>query len=196
MRDERNEDNRKKARGMTHDWEDRLPEDEFRSIAYDGPGTNFSRWMFRLFAWDGLLPAAVWSLPLLLRWCLPGNRGIIELVAVVLPVVGFFVRFYVGTRYIFSNGCGKLLRGCQVVSLVFGILVLVLIDCVMMLTHVMPPGEAFATKQDVLIWTGLYTFYLSMMALALYPGAEPTTAHPGISPANSSLIRGRGPTTR
>ena len=67
---------------MTYDGEDRFPEDEFRSITHDAAGTRFSRWMFRLFAWDGLLPAVVWSLPLLLRWCLPGNRGIIELAAV------------------------------------------------------------------------------------------------------------------
>ena len=34
-----------------------------------------ARWLLRLAAWDGMLPAVVWSLPLVAMQLLPGRRG-------------------------------------------------------------------------------------------------------------------------
>ena len=51
-------------------------------------------------------------------------------------------------------------------------MVLALIDAVLMLSHVMPKGELFRADGDRLIWAILVAFYLTMMAIAMYPGRE------------------------
>jgi len=131
---------------------------------------SIGSWLFRLMAWDGLLPAAVWAVPWVIEWLIPHRRGAIEVTAVVLPIVAFFIRYQVGRRYIASNRCGALMRGLQVGVFCVGILLLVLIDAVIVLSHVMPKGAAFATAADCIVWAVLYSIYLTSMAIAMYPG--------------------------
>ena len=127
-------------------------------------------WLIRLITWDGLFPLAIWSAPFLVAWVLPNKRGAIETIAVLLPIVAFFVRYGVGRRYIASNHCHAIVRGIQVGALCLGLMVLALIDCVLMLTHVMPRGAAATTTGDLICWAVLFSVYLAMMAFALYPG--------------------------
>jgi len=51
-----------------------------------------------------------------------------------------------------------------------GIFMLVFIDAIMVLSHVMPKEAAFATAADLIVWAALYAIYLTLMALAMYPG--------------------------
>jgi len=103
---------------------------------------------------------------------LPHSRAAIELTAVVLSVVAFLVRYRVGKRYISSNDCGAIIRLFQLAVFCIGILVLVVIDAVMVLTHVMPRGAAFATTGDLIVWAALYGTYVTAMAFAMYPGSR------------------------
>ena len=128
-------------------------------------------WLMRLLKWDGIMPTIIWSVPFLIRAVLPKFREPIELVAVVLPIVAFFIRYSVGMRYIRSNHCGKTTRNFQIIILRAGLMILALLDAVLVLTHVMPQGVIVAS--DIMILVILYVIYLLAMVFALYPGAEP-----------------------
>jgi hypothetical protein len=108
-------------------------------------------WVIRIVKWDGVLPGIVWTAPLLVQFLLPNRRGPVEIVAVVLPILAFFVRFKVGSQHIAANNCQTGMRRLQIASLCIGILILALIDAVMILTHIMPKGAAFATMGDVVV---------------------------------------------
>ncbi|MDC0937204.1 hypothetical protein OAS39_13045 [Pirellulales bacterium] len=131
-----------------------------------------TKWLSRVLTWDGLLPAAIWTAPLLVSQLLPNSRASIEIAAVALPIVAFFVRYRVGVHAISLNSCTPHTRRIQMVAFVFGLAVLVLIDAVMILTYVMPDGAAFRTLADLVIWGMLFATYLGTMVLAMYPGAE------------------------
>jgi hypothetical protein len=62
------------------------------------------------------------------------------------------------------------LRRVQFAFLCLGLLVLALIDCVLMLSHIMPNGAAWATRSDRIVWAILASFYLTSMTIAMYPG--------------------------
>jgi len=131
---------------------------------------SIGSWLLRLFTWDGVLPASVWSAPFLVEWLVPNNRGAIEATGMILPAAAFLIRLQVGRRYIASNGFGPVMRGFQVGVFCLGLFVLVVIDAVMVLSHVMPKGEAFRTTADCIVWAALYATYLTSMAVAMYPG--------------------------
>jgi hypothetical protein len=131
-------------------------------------GSTLGSWMLRIVAWDGMLPAAIWFAPLLIQAVAPNRRGAVELAAVFLPIFAFFIRFRAGNRYISTNNCGPALRGLQFCVFFLAIFVLVLVDAVIMLTHVMP--RAAITVDDLKVFAALYGAYLATMAFAMYPG--------------------------
>ena len=81
-----------------------------------------------------------WLAPVLVQGLIPNLRGPVEIVAVVLPIVAFFIRFHVGRRVISTNHCRTEIRRFQYVTLCLGALVLVLVDAVLILTNIMPKG--------------------------------------------------------
>lgn len=131
-----------------------------------------ARWLLRLAAWDGMLPAVVWSLPLVALQLLPGRRGPVEILGVVLPITAFLIRFFVGVRVIRSNRCGRILRGFQGVSLWAGLFLLLIIDTLQILRLVMPPG-AFKDRESLIGLLVFYSVYILCMAFAMYPGRSP-----------------------
>jgi hypothetical protein len=128
-------------------------------------------WILRLAKWDGILPAIVWSAPVVVRILMPNQRGLVEITAVVLPIVAFFVRFNFGRRCISNNNCQIVTRRFQMSALCIGILILVLIDAVMILAHIMPRGAAFATMADIVVWVVISSIYIVAMSIAMYPGS-------------------------
>ena len=64
-------------------------------------------WLLTVFTWDGLLPPCILLVPYLIEILFPNNRGAIEVMAVLLPITGYFVRLVVGKRQIASNLCGR-----------------------------------------------------------------------------------------
>ena len=138
-----------------------------------------TRWLVRLFGYDGLLPAFVLLLPAALALLFQG--WVIEFTAVALPIVAFLYRFAVGLRLIDQNGCNQIIRMLQKTALFLGLLVLLLVDAFMILAWSIPAG---ALKfEDYQITLLMYIIYLLLMALASFPGftgareqAEPSHA--------------------
>jgi hypothetical protein len=132
--------------------------------------SDIREWVIRIVKWDGILPAVVWTSPILVQLLFPNVRWAIEIVAVILPIIALLMRFMIGKRHIDSNRCKPLTRRLQLAVLCIGSIVLLLIDSVMILTHVMPKGAAFATTGDVIVWSALYGIYVASMTIAMYPG--------------------------
>jgi len=129
----------------------------------------FRTWSARVITYDGLLPLAVWLTPWFVALVVPNRRGVIEILAILLPVVGCLIRFSLGRRLITGNLCSPQVRRCQFAALSLGLVLLALIDCVIVLLYVMPRG-AFGQPADWGILVGLWTVYFSLMAGAMYPG--------------------------
>lgn len=134
--------------------------------------SRLRRWLIRLIAWDGVLPAVVWSVPFVVHELMPNDRGANEFCGIALPLVAFLVRFFIGFRAIKSNHCGMLLRPVQMTVLCVGLFTLLLIDVLMVLENVMPKGPAPTTWEDLIVLAVLYAIYFSAMAIAMYPGFE------------------------
>ncbi len=133
---------------------------------------NYGSWLLRLIAWDSLLPACLMLAPLVIETLFPKQRGIMEITAVILPIGAFFLRIRAGKRYIASNRCSQKVRWFQHGALYLGIMPLVLIDCVIILSHLMPKGALLASAGDRIVLGLMFGFYLALMAIAMYPGKD------------------------
>lgn len=129
----------------------------------------FASWLTRVIAYDGMLPLMIWLTPWFAALAFPNQRALIEIIAVVVPVLGCLVRFRVGQRLIGCNLCGKQVRYVQFAALSLGLVLLALIDCVIVLMYLMP-RDAFGQPADWGILLALWCFYFVFMAAALYPG--------------------------
>ena len=125
-------------------------------------------WLLRLFTCDGLLLVCLFAIPSIIHSALPNNRGVIEITAVVLPIVAFFSRAVAGHQHITSNSCHASFRKFQFLVLYLTILVLLLVDCFMILLHVMP--KPASGKGDGLALAVVIGTYLILMGIATYPG--------------------------
>ncbi len=95
-----------------------------------------------------------------------------KVTAVTLPIAAFFLRVIAGKHHIASNRCSIAVRRFQFCVFCFGILPLALIDCVLILSLVMPKGALFEADTDRLVWAILFAIYLTSMAVAMYPGRD------------------------
>jgi hypothetical protein len=129
---------------------------------------NYRSWLLTVLTWDGVLPACVALIPAGIKLILPNNRGIIEVISVTLPIAAFLLRFRAGKRRIDTNGCSEAVRIVQMCIFVLGILALVLVDCFLILTNVMPQGA----EMSLVVSVALLAPYLAIMAVAMYPGHE------------------------
>lgn len=132
-------------------------------------------WALRVLAWDALLPVCVTFLPLAIKGLFPNQRGALELTAVILPIAAFFARFRAGRRHIRANLCASRVQRFQLVVFCLGILPLVLIDCAVILSELMPAG-AFAAADYMALGIAV-SFYLTAMIIAMYPGRENVSLH-------------------
>lgn len=131
--------------------------------------TPIRDWLRRLWFWDGALPLFVWSLPRAVSWLMPGARGPIELLGVLLPVTAFIVRFLAAMQVLRSRRHHPVVMGIKVVVLFLGLFFLMMIDAVMILRIIMP-ADAFGQPGDFVGLAVLYALYLAAMAFATFPG--------------------------
>lgn len=132
---------------------------------------NLIAWLLAVALWDGLLPVGIVLLPALVHLAIPNHREPIEIIAIVVPMVAFFVRIVVGSQRIRSNHCARWFQVLQFALFFLAALILVLLDAVVILSHVMPAG-AFAPS-DYTIFAIMFAIYYFLMLLAMYPGREP-----------------------
>lgn len=126
-------------------------------------------WLIRLATWDGLLPLAVWLVPLFIRTTFPRDRQLYESVGILLPIVVLFLRFFFGWRTIQSNRCRVWVRCLQTIALCAGILVMMCVDALLMMSHELGPMTEWDQKFVAMLIGG----YLALMAFATFPGRAP-----------------------
>jgi len=129
---------------------------------------DYNSWLKNVLFWDTFLPVCIALAPVVIRLLFPNIREILEIVSITFPIVALFLRFRSGFRRIASNRCSSSKKESQQIIFVFGILPLVLIECVLMLSSLMPPGPDQAV--GLLLWAIWFPFYLAAMTFAMYPG--------------------------
>jgi hypothetical protein len=129
---------------------------------------NYGSWFVRVLAWDGLVPVCVVLIPNVIKFLFPNNRGVLELMFVLTPVIALVLRMWIGSSHIATNYCSPANRRIQFWVLFFGITVLGFIDAVLIHGHLMPKGPFNDAEIDVGIV--LFSVYLGAMTIAMYPG--------------------------
>jgi hypothetical protein len=129
---------------------------------------NYALWFWRIISWDALLPAAMILAPFAIRWVVPNRQGFMEIAAVTLPILAFFLRVSAGKRQIAHNRCSMKVRRIQFGVFCVGIFPLVLFDCFMMLGAL--AGNGRPDDDTIKALAVMIGIYLSAMTLAMYPG--------------------------
>ena len=133
---------------------------------------SLSNWILRLITWDGLLPAIVWVVPYIVSSIFPNTPGVIWVLGVLLPIAAFFIRYQAGRRFISTNHCGNVMRIFQVIVFCFAILIIVLIDAAIVLSHAAGAGVRIMGEENVIVIIVSFAIYFLSMAFSMYPGYE------------------------
>lgn len=128
-----------------------------------------------VICWDGLLPVCVLSVPQL-AMKFGAGRNEYETLAIVTPILAFFVRLFVGIRKLSGNHCGPTLRTFQFAVFFLAAILLVCIDSLMILSIEMNNGKLWANRGDMIVMSALLAVYFSAMLFAFYPGQTPMPA--------------------
>lgn len=131
---------------------------------------DFREWFLRVVHWNGFLPIAIAIIPRLFSLVFPKLEDVVAVTAVILPPIVFFWRIASGYRLIFSNRCGYWLRHFQLCVFVVGLVPLILIDCLIILSAIIPNG--MQGDEDLRIWLIMLAIYFASMAIAMYPGRK------------------------
>lgn len=133
-------------------------------------------WLLRVLTWDTALPLAIALIAIAVDFLFANHRGAVELASILLPVVAFAARLRAGSLQIAANYCSRRFQILQLCVFCAGIAVLALIECVLILSVVMPQGPQPADLSDLLAWAILFCIYLIAMFIAMYPGRTPFSA--------------------
>jgi hypothetical protein len=133
------------------------------------PRINYAGWLWLVFCWDGLLPMCVLSIPQL-ALNFRADRDTVEGLAILTPVVAFFVRLFIGVRKLSRNHCGPTLRCFQFAVFFLAAILLICIDSLMILSMEMNDGKLWANPGDMIAMFALLGIYFSAMLFAFYPG--------------------------
>jgi len=135
---------------------------------------NYRYWLWLVATWDGVLPLLLWVSPAIIGWLWPNHDALIALSAVFVPIAAFFARVFAGSWHIYGNFCSPAFRQFQFVTFVFGILLMLFLDALILSVHgIIPVGEQL---QLVIGLSPLFGIYVLFMLLAMYPGREPIPA--------------------
>jgi hypothetical protein len=127
----------------------------------DASDSPYLNWALSVFCWDGALPFAVVTAPILTKVLLPGNEAVLAFVGIFGAIGAFSVRFVAGYVRMHSRPSYLL----QNLAFVVAICVLFVCETIWAVDHA-GKGPKIAT------WTSLlymYGCYLGLMALALFP---------------------------
>jgi len=133
----------------------------------------YGSWLKNVLFWDTLLPACVAIAPILIKGLFPTMRGALEVTAVLLPVAAFGCRLLAGRRRIATNRCSGPTRKIQLAAFILGLFPLALIECVVILSGLMPNGFPIRARADRIVFAALLSAYLAAMVFAMYPGRSP-----------------------
>lgn len=91
------------------------------------------------------------------------DRDTGEMLAILTPVVAFFVRLFIGLRKLSRNHCGATLRFFQFTVFFLAAILLVCIDSLMILSMEMNDGALWAHPGDMMVMLVLLAIYFSAM---------------------------------
>ena len=131
---------------------------------------NFRRWIWRVFAWDTFLPMLIIGVPYVIELVLPKNQVALIIAAVAMPIAAFLLRLKSGHRQVAENHCSRIVCVMQWGAFYLGVVTLLFLDCMLITSHLMPPGAMLVNNTDRLVWASLIAVYLATMAVAMYPG--------------------------
>lgn len=139
------------------------------------------KWLARLLAWDGILPAIVWAIPAILNIALPDGELICLTLSILLPIAALLARFFMGREMIASNGCSPLFRQVQVACLCVGLFILMCLDSllIVLLSLNLPGNPDRQAGVVIVIFLMGYLPYLAFLAVAIYPGSNSPTEAAG-----------------
>ena len=132
---------------------------------------KYLQWLLRIVAWDGLLPVCVAIMPLVVKLVFPHVRGAVEITAVLLPISAFFLRAAIGRQQIAAARSAGILRSIQYLAFGVALFLLALVECVFILSLIMPAGALLA-KGDQVVWVSLFLVYFGSMAFAFFPASN------------------------
>ncbi len=133
-------------------------------------GVDYRRWLWRVVSWDTLLPALIVLIPTVIEALFPKSPDLIVMLAALLPMITFLIRFRAGKRQIAMNRCSLLVRRFQFFVFCIGIVALIFVDCLLIASQAMPAGALFADASDWMNWAILIGIYFGSMTVAMYPG--------------------------
>jgi hypothetical protein len=96
---------------------------------------DYARWLLRVITWDGVLPVCLFLIPLAAKFLFPIHGGVFAFLAVALPIAALFFRIRAGCHHIDANNCGPSFQKLQVWTLLFGSLILVILDALLIVAH-------------------------------------------------------------
>ena len=135
-------------------------------------------WLKELLCWDGLLPCVIWGVPWVLSTLFPNQRGPIEVCAIILPIVGVFVRLIRGMVLIGQTSKTWYRWLSRFVCFLLGITVLCVLDAFVILLNIMPPMPPPKDAWDFAAMALPFAIYFVLVGYALFPETYPSTQLP------------------
>jgi hypothetical protein len=123
---------------------------------------RYQDWAMTVFCWDGMLPITIAAMTSLLVFLFPRNDVAASLFAVFAPIVGFFLRLWIGGRYFDAHPH----YAWQVSVFFIAVLWLIFLDCLLIVFRQMPNEMSI---EDWCVFALFYLPYLGLMAIALFP---------------------------
>ena len=134
---------------------------------------NVGLWITRVLTWDGIVPIAMMLLTWGAEFIGGGQNDWIAFFPIAVPIIAIFVRLYLGFRSISTNHCHPSAQQAQRFLLVFGLILLAVDECALMLAAELPAGNGpLDEPRGLLIFSVLFLTYFLFAVVAMYPGRE------------------------
>lgn len=116
------------------------------------------------------MPLTVAAVLTIVASVLPEESDWVAVVALVLPIGGFFVRMHVGMQNISTNYCPSIVQSLQYVVMGLAALAFIAVECLMVLTFWMADGAIPANPEEGRAILMVFASYYLAMTFAAYPG--------------------------
>jgi hypothetical protein len=128
---------------------------------------RWATWVKTIACWDGALPLAIGSTAPMMNAIFPRHSAVGTIVAVFLPIAGFFIRLGLGNHHFQTHRHFIWQRALFVVAIFW----LILLDATLIMFRLVPQGIG---RGDWNAWLMMYFGYLTGMAAALFPRGDPS----------------------
>jgi len=133
---------------------------------------NYTQWVINVVSWDGLFPAFILSVSLVVAQLFPKNQVVAETLMVSLPVLGALTRLTIGRRKIQSNHCSVWVRAIQFGCLAFAVVLFMAFDFFVVLGAFVQNKQDVLAPADKLIFFYIAATYILLATCAMYPGRQ------------------------